>query len=35
MGRVRIRSLTFSLVGNLEQAGDRFLADLLGISFQE
>ncbi len=33
--RVIIRSLTFSLVGNLEEAGYRFLEDLLGISFQE
>ncbi len=35
IGRVRIRSLTFSLVGNLEKAGYRFLEDLLESSFQE
>ncbi|NMG06089.1 restriction endonuclease [Brasilonema sp. UFV-L1] len=29
IGRIRIRSLTFSLAGDLEQAGYRFLQDLL------
>ncbi|MBD2450542.1 restriction endonuclease [Nostoc sp. FACHB-152] len=30
VGNIQIRSLTFSLVGDLEQAGYRFLQDLLG-----
>ena len=30
VGRIRIRSLTFSLAGDLEQAGYKFLQDLLG-----
>lgn len=29
VGRIRIRSLTFSLAGDLEQAGYRFLEDVL------
>lgn len=32
IGRIRIRSLTFSLEGDLEQAGSRFLENLLGIN---
>lgn len=30
VGDVRVRSLTFSLDGNLEDAGEAFLRDLLG-----
>lgn len=33
IGRIRIRSLTFSLAGDLEQAGYKFLEDVLGIKF--
>ncbi len=29
VGNIRVRSLTFSLSGNLEQAGYRFLENLL------
>ena len=29
IGKIRVRSLTFSLDGDLEQAGSRFLDDLL------
>lgn len=33
VGRIRIRSLTFSIAGDLEQAGYKFLEDLLGTTF--
>jgi 5-methylcytosine-specific restriction enzyme subunit McrC len=35
VGSIRIRSLTFSLAGDLEQAGYRFLQDLLGTGNRE
>lgn len=31
VGRIKVRSLTFCLAGDLQQAGHKFLGDLLGI----